>query len=115
MSKSQVDQEEVELVVEKPVEEKPTEEQPVAKKALPPVPPKPDCLKVKPAPVIKEDSVSEKPPAPIESNTDEIIDSFSDCYLSDEESDQEDEPPAEEPALKAIDDYDVVTTSATRG
>ncbi|PKY37109.1 hypothetical protein RhiirB3_461407, partial [Rhizophagus irregularis] len=94
-----------------PVKKKPTEEKPalvVFKKAPPPVPPKPDCLKVKPAPVIKEDSVPEKPLAPIESDTDEIIDSFSDCYLSDEEPDQEDEPPAEEPALKAVDDYDVL-------
>ncbi|UZO10302.1 uncharacterized protein OCT59_001893 [Rhizophagus irregularis] len=31
--------------------------------------------------------------------------SLLDCYLSDEEPDQEDEPPAEEPALKAVDDY----------
>ncbi|GET60712.1 highly derived D5-like helicase-primase [Rhizophagus irregularis DAOM 181602=DAOM 197198] len=107
-SKSQVDQEEVELVVEKPVEEKPTEEQPVAKKAPPPVPPKPDCLKVKPALVIKEDPIPEESPAPIESDTDEIIDSFSDCYLSDEEPDQENEPPAEEPAFEADDDYDVL-------
>ncbi|GBC39256.2 highly derived D5-like helicase-primase [Rhizophagus irregularis DAOM 181602=DAOM 197198] len=107
-SKSQVDQEEVELVVEKPVEEKPTEEQPVAKKAPPQVPPKPDCLKVKPAPVIKEDPIPEESPAPIESDTDEIIDSFSDCYLSDEEPDQENEPPAEEPAFEANDDYDVL-------
>ncbi|PKC52413.1 hypothetical protein RhiirA1_481555, partial [Rhizophagus irregularis] len=114
-SKSQVDQEEVELVVEKPaeekpapVEEKPTEKQPVAKKAPPPVPPKPDCLKVKPAPVIKEDPIPEESPAPIESDTDEIIDSFSDCYLSDEEPDQENEPPAEEPAFEADDDYDVL-------
>ncbi|PKY36359.1 hypothetical protein RhiirB3_458782, partial [Rhizophagus irregularis] len=45
---------------------------------------------------------------PIESGTDEIIDSFSDCYLSDEEPDQENEPPAEEPALEADDDYDVL-------
>ncbi|UZO07687.1 uncharacterized protein OCT59_027963 [Rhizophagus irregularis] len=91
-----------------PVEEKPTEEQPVSKKTPPPVPPKPNCLKVKPAPVIKEDLIPEEPSAPIESGTDEIIDSFSDCYLSDEEPDQEDESPAEEPALKAVDDYDVL-------
>ncbi|UZO11273.1 uncharacterized protein OCT59_002844 [Rhizophagus irregularis] len=103
-SKSQVDQEKVELVVEKPVEEKPTEEQLVAKKAPPPVPPKPYCLKVKPAPVIKEDPIPEESPASIESDTDEIIDSFSDCYLSDEEPDQENEPPAEEPAFEADDD-----------
>ncbi|PKC52025.1 hypothetical protein RhiirA1_405202, partial [Rhizophagus irregularis] len=63
---------------------------------------------VKPAPVINEDPISEEPPAPIESGTDEIIDSFSDCYLSDEEPDQENEPPAEEPALEADDDYDVL-------
>ncbi|GET51552.1 highly derived D5-like helicase-primase [Rhizophagus irregularis DAOM 181602=DAOM 197198] len=114
-SKSQVDQEEVELVVEKPaeekpapIEEKPTEKQPVAKKAPPPVPPKPDCLKVKPAPVIKEDPIPEESPAPIESDTNEIIDSFSDCYLSDEVPDQENELPAEEPAFEANDDYDVL-------
>ncbi|UZO00541.1 uncharacterized protein OCT59_011664 [Rhizophagus irregularis] len=114
-SKSQVDQEEVELVVEKPaeekpapVEEKPTEKQPVAQKAPPPVPPKPDYLKVKPAPVIKEDPIPEESPAPIESDTNEIIDSFSDCYLSDEKPDQENEPPAEEPAFEADDDYDVL-------
>ncbi|CAB4445841.1 unnamed protein product [Rhizophagus irregularis] len=95
-------------VQEKPVEEKPTEEKPapieekpVPKKAPPPVPPKPDSLKVKPAPVIKEDSVPEEPPVPVE---DEPIDSFSDCYLSDEESDQEDTPPTEEPAPEADDD-----------
>ncbi|GBC11078.2 uncharacterized protein OCT59_025748 [Rhizophagus irregularis] len=104
----QVDQEEVELVVEKLVEEKPTKEQPVSKKTPPPVPSKPDCLKVKPAPVINKDPIPEEPPAPIESDTDEIIDSFSDCYLSDEEPDQEDEPPAEEPAFEADDDYDVL-------
>ncbi|CAB4443500.1 unnamed protein product [Rhizophagus irregularis] len=102
---TQVGQEEVELVVEKPAEEKPApvekklasieekpapiEEKPVSKKTPPPVPPKPDSLKVKPAPVIKEDSVPEEPPAPVEEQ-DEPIDSFSDCYLSDEESDQED-------------------------
>ncbi|GET67341.1 hypothetical protein GLOIN_2v1875323 [Rhizophagus irregularis DAOM 181602=DAOM 197198] len=74
----------------------------------PPVPLKPDCLKVKPAPVINEDPIPEESPAPIKSDTDEPIDSFSDCYLSDEEPDQEDEPPAEEPALKAVDDYDVL-------
>ncbi|CAB4429844.1 unnamed protein product [Rhizophagus irregularis] len=93
-----------------PVEEKPTEEKPapvVPKKTPPPVPPKPDSLKVKPAPVIKEDSVPEEPPAPVEEQ-DEPIDSFSDCYLSDEESDQEDTPPAEEPVPEADDDYDVL-------
>ncbi|PKY58671.1 hypothetical protein RhiirA4_480784, partial [Rhizophagus irregularis] len=97
-----------------PVEEKPTEEKPapviekqsIPKKTPPPVLPKPDCLKVKPAPVIKEDSVPEEPPAPVEEQ-DEPIDSFSDCYLSDEEPDQEDESPAEEPAPEA-DDYDVL-------
>ncbi|GET50943.1 highly derived D5-like helicase-primase [Rhizophagus irregularis DAOM 181602=DAOM 197198] len=94
-----------------PVEKKPTEEKSalvVPKKTSPPVPPKPDSLKVKPTPVINEDPIPEKSPAPIESDTDEIIDSFSDCYLSDEEPDQEDEPPAEEPAFKAVDDYDVL-------
>ncbi|CAB4445051.1 unnamed protein product [Rhizophagus irregularis] len=68
-----------------PVEEKPTEEKPapvVPKKAPPPVPPKPDCLKVKPASVIKEEP--------------------------DEEPDQEDTPPAEEPVPEADDDYDVL-------
>ncbi|PKY46539.1 hypothetical protein RhiirA4_461427, partial [Rhizophagus irregularis] len=96
-------------VQEKPVKEKPApvEEKPapVIHKAPPPVPPKPDSLKVKSAPVIKEDSVPEEPPAPVE---DEPIDSFSDCYLSDEEPDQEDTPPAEEPAPEADDDYDVL-------
>ncbi|GET54087.1 poxvirus D5 protein [Rhizophagus irregularis DAOM 181602=DAOM 197198] len=96
--------EEVEPVVEKPAEE----EKPVSKKTPPPVPLKPDCLKVKPAPVINEDPISEESPAPIESDTDEPIDSFSDCYLSDEEPDQENEPPAKEPAFKADDDYDVL-------
>ncbi|CAB4403521.1 unnamed protein product [Rhizophagus irregularis] len=48
----------------------------------------------------------EEPPAPVEEQ-DEPIDSFSDCYLSDEEPDQEDTPPAEEPAPEADDDYDV--------
>ncbi|CAB4446376.1 unnamed protein product [Rhizophagus irregularis] len=73
-----------------PIEEKPTEEQSIPKKAPPPVPPKPDSLKVKPAPVIKEDSVPEEPPAPVE------------------EPDQEDTPPTEEPAPEADDDYDVL-------
>ncbi|PKY32192.1 hypothetical protein RhiirB3_450204 [Rhizophagus irregularis] len=91
-------------VQEKPAKEKPS---PVIE-APPPVPPKPDCLKVKPAPVINEDPIPEEPPAPIESGTDEIIDSFSDCYLSDEEPDQENEPSAEEPALEADDDYNVL-------
>src|SRR6185369_10845129 len=61
-------------VQEKTVEEKPA-----------PVEEKPDSLKIKPAPVIKEDPISEEPSAPIEEQ-DEPIDSFSDCYLSDEES-----------------------------
>ncbi|GET58584.1 hypothetical protein GLOIN_2v1880406 [Rhizophagus irregularis DAOM 181602=DAOM 197198] len=114
-SKSQVDQEEVEPVVEKPAEEKPapvekkpTEEKPVSKKTSPPVPLKPDCLKAKPAPVINEDPIPEESPAPIESDTNEPIDSFSDCYLSDEEPDQENELSAEKPAFKADDDYDVL-------
>ncbi|GBC28591.2 hypothetical protein GLOIN_2v1877063 [Rhizophagus irregularis DAOM 181602=DAOM 197198] len=98
IQEAQVDQE----------EKKPTEEKPVSKKTPPPVPLKPDCLKVKPAPVINEDPIPEESPAPIESDTDEPIDSFSDCYLSDEEPDQENEPPAEEPAFKADDDYDVL-------
>ncbi|CAB4375475.1 unnamed protein product [Rhizophagus irregularis] len=94
-----------------PVEKKPTEEKSalvVPKKISPPVPPKPDSLKVKPAPVINEDPIPEKSPVPIESDTGEIIDSFSDCYLSDEEPNQENEPPAEEPAFKVDDDYDVL-------
>ncbi|CAB4415429.1 unnamed protein product [Rhizophagus irregularis] len=80
-NKSQVQEKPVE---EKPapIEEKPTEEQPVPKKAPPPVPPKPDSLKVKPAPVIKEEPV--------------------------EESDQENTPPTEEPVPEADDDYDVL-------
>ncbi|CAB4446703.1 unnamed protein product [Rhizophagus irregularis] len=119
---TQVGQEEIKLVVEEkpakktpapveekpaPVEEKPTEEKSVPKKAPPPVPPKPDSLKVKPAPVIKEEPVPEEPLAPVEEQ-DEPIDSFSDCYLSDEESDQEDTPPAEEPVPEVDDDYDVL-------
>ncbi|CAB4442464.1 unnamed protein product [Rhizophagus irregularis] len=97
-----------------PVEEKPapTEEKPVPKKTPPPVPPKPDSLKVKPAPVIKEEPVPEEPPASLEplapvEEQDEPIDSFSDCYLSDEEPDQEDTPPTEESTPEA-DDYDVL-------
>ncbi|CAB4430259.1 unnamed protein product [Rhizophagus irregularis] len=93
-----------------PVKEKPTEEKPapvVPKKTPPPLPPKPDSLKVKLAPVIKKEPVPEEPPAPVEEQ-DEPIDSFSDCYLSDEEPDQEDTPPAEEPAPEADDDYDVL-------
>ncbi|PKB95310.1 hypothetical protein RhiirA5_436947 [Rhizophagus irregularis] len=98
-------------VQEKSAEEKSApviEEQSVAKKAPPPVPPKPDYLKVKPAPIINKNHISEEPPAPIESDTDEIIDSFSDCYLSDKEPEQEDGLPAEEPALEAVDDYDIL-------
>ncbi|UZO27519.1 uncharacterized protein OCT59_019712 [Rhizophagus irregularis] len=102
-SKSQVDQEEVELVVEKPVEEKPTEKQPVSKKTPPPVPLKPDCLKVKPAPVINKNPIPEESSAPIESDTDETIDSFSDYYLSDEE-----------PALKANNDYNSPAESSAK-
>ncbi|CAB4439055.1 unnamed protein product [Rhizophagus irregularis] len=131
---TQVGQEEVELVAEKPAEEKPapvkekpaeekpvkeksapvkekpTEEKPapvVPKKTPPPVPPKPDSLKVKPAPVIKEDPIPEEPLAPVKEQ-DEPIDSFSDCYLSDEEPDQEEEPPAKESIPEADDDYDVL-------
>ncbi|CAB4445268.1 unnamed protein product [Rhizophagus irregularis] len=105
-NKSQVQEKPVE---EKPapVKEKPTEEQPVPKKTSPPVPPKPDSLKVKPAPVIKEDPIPEEPPAPVKEQ-DEPIDSFSDCYLSDEEPDQEEEPPAKESIPEADDDYDVL-------
>ncbi|PKY58942.1 hypothetical protein RhiirA4_430074, partial [Rhizophagus irregularis] len=109
-----VGQEEVELVVEKPVEKKPApvEEKPVKEKPVP-VKEKPTEEKpVKPAPVIKEDSVSEEPPVSLEppvpvEEQDEPIDSFSDCYLSDEEPDQEDTPPAEEPVPEA-DDYDIL-------
>ncbi|PKY60692.1 hypothetical protein RhiirA4_484667 [Rhizophagus irregularis] len=97
-----------------PVKEKPTEEKPapvVSKKTPPPLPPKPDSLKVKPAPVIKEEPVPEEPPASLEppapvEEQDKPIDSFSDCYLSDEEPDQEDTPPAEESVPEADDDYD---------
>ncbi|PKY63277.1 hypothetical protein RhiirA4_491634, partial [Rhizophagus irregularis] len=68
---------------------------------------------VKPAPVIKEEPVPEEPPASLEppapvEEQDEPIDSFSDCYLSDEEPDQEDTPPAEESITEADDDYDVL-------
>ncbi|CAB4437537.1 unnamed protein product [Rhizophagus irregularis] len=98
-----------------PVKEKPTEEKPapvVPKKTPPPLPPKPDSLKVKPAPVIKEEPVPEEPPASLEppapvEEQDEPIDSFSDCYLSDEEPDQEDTPLTEESTPEA-DDYDVL-------
>ncbi|GBC17422.1 D5-like helicase-primase [Rhizophagus irregularis DAOM 181602=DAOM 197198] len=85
IQEAQVDQEEVEPVVEKPAEEKPAsvEKKPTeeTKKTPPPVPLKPDCLKVKPAPVINEDPIPEESPAPIESDTDEPIDSFSDYDL----------------------------------
>ncbi|UZO03760.1 uncharacterized protein OCT59_024163 [Rhizophagus irregularis] len=109
----QVDQEEVELVVEKPAEEKPapvekkpTKEKPVFKKTPPPVPLKPECLKIKPVPVINEDPIPEESPASIESDTDEPIDSFSDYdLLSDSDStianpvlEQQPESPAESSA-----------------
>ncbi|UZO16789.1 uncharacterized protein OCT59_008165 [Rhizophagus irregularis] len=70
-------------VQEKPVEEKPEpviEEQLVSKRAPPPLPPKPDHLKECPQ------ELREEQPDPDEdtneSDTDEPIDSFSDCYLS---------------------------------
>ncbi|CAB4394779.1 unnamed protein product [Rhizophagus irregularis] len=77
------------------------------------IPLKPDCLKIKSTPVIKEDSVPKELPALLELSAsveeqDEPIDRFSDCYLSDEKPDQKNEPPAEEPALEADDDYDVL-------
>ncbi|GBC21590.2 highly derived D5-like helicase-primase [Rhizophagus irregularis DAOM 181602=DAOM 197198] len=79
-----------------PAEEKPA---PVICKTPPPLPPKPDHLKERPQ------GLREEQPDPdvntSELNTDEPIDSFSDCYLSDEEPDQEE--PTPEP-----DDYDVL-------
>ncbi|CAB4405707.1 unnamed protein product [Rhizophagus irregularis] len=83
-NKSQVQEKPVE---EKPapVKEKPTEEQPVPKKT----------------------STSTTQTRFLEEQ-DEPIDSFSDCYLSDEEPDQEEEPPAKESIPEADDDYDVL-------
>ncbi|PKK74094.1 hypothetical protein RhiirC2_775201 [Rhizophagus irregularis] len=106
--------EEVELVVEKPAEEKlepVIEEQPVFKRAPPPLLPKPDHLKER----LQE--LREEQPDPDEdtneSNTNEPIDSFSDCYLSDEESNQEEELSAEDLVPEKLsapepDDYDIL-------
>ncbi|GET62295.1 highly derived D5-like helicase-primase [Rhizophagus irregularis DAOM 181602=DAOM 197198] len=67
-----------------PAEEKPA---PVIRKTPPPLPPKPDHLKE------RQQELREEQPDPDEdtneSDTDEPIDNFSDCYLSDEEPDQE--------------------------
>ncbi|UZN99091.1 uncharacterized protein OCT59_000372 [Rhizophagus irregularis] len=84
-------------VQEKPAEEKPA---PVIRKTPPPLPPKPDHLKERPQ------KLREEQPDPDEdtneSDTDKPIDSFSDCYLSDEEPDQEELTPEPD------DDYDVL-------
>ncbi|CAB4408349.1 unnamed protein product [Rhizophagus irregularis] len=90
--------------------EKPTEEKPATCKFIktpPPVPPKARFLEGKTSTVIKEEPVPEEPPVPVEEQ-DKPIDSFSDCYLSDEEPDQEEEPPAKESIPEADDDYDVL-------
>ncbi|GET66181.1 highly derived D5-like helicase-primase [Rhizophagus irregularis DAOM 181602=DAOM 197198] len=80
-----------------PVEEKPA---PVIRKTPPPLPPKPDHLKERPQ------ELREEQPDPDEDtnelDTNEPIDSFSDCYLSDEEPDQE------EPTPEPDDDYDIL-------
>ncbi|GET56823.1 poxvirus D5 protein [Rhizophagus irregularis DAOM 181602=DAOM 197198] len=103
----------VELVAEKPAEEKPAEEKPtekkpepaeekpapVIRKTPPPLPPKPDHLKERPQELRKEQPDPDEDTN--ESNTDKSIDNFSDCYLSDEEPDQEE--PIPEP-----DNYDVL-------
>ncbi|GET50431.1 poxvirus D5 protein [Rhizophagus irregularis DAOM 181602=DAOM 197198] len=104
----------VKLVAEKPAEEKPAEEKPaekkpepaeeksapVIRKTPPPLPPKPDHLKE------RQQELREEQPDPDEdtneSDTDEPIDNFSDCYLSDEKPDQE------EPTPEPDDDYDVL-------
>ncbi|GBC44426.2 poxvirus D5 protein [Rhizophagus irregularis DAOM 181602=DAOM 197198] len=102
--------EEIELVAEKPTEEKPepAEEKPepveeklapVIRKTPPPLPPKPDHLKERPQELRKEQPDPDEDTN--ESDTDKPIDSFSDCYLSDEELDQEE--PIPEP-----DNYDVL-------
>ncbi|GBC35471.2 hypothetical protein RIR_jg21848.t1 [Rhizophagus irregularis DAOM 181602=DAOM 197198] len=102
----------VELVAEKPAEEKPLRKNPLRKpepaeekpapvirKTPPPLPPKPDHLKERQQELREEQPGSDKDTN--ESDTDELIDSFSDCYLSDEESDQEE-------SIPESDDYDVL-------
>ncbi|GET52855.1 hypothetical protein GLOIN_2v1472929 [Rhizophagus irregularis DAOM 181602=DAOM 197198] len=88
---------------EKPAEKKlePAEEKPapVIRKTPPPLPPKPDHLKERPLELRKEQPDPDEDTN--ESNTDKSIDNFSDCYLSDEEPDQEE--PIPEP-----DNYDVL-------
>ncbi|GBC12205.2 poxvirus D5 protein [Rhizophagus irregularis DAOM 181602=DAOM 197198] len=88
---------------EKPAEKKPepAEEKPapVIRKTPPPLPPKPDHLKERPQELRKEQPDPDEDTN--ESNTDKSIDNFSDCYLSDEEPDQEE--PIPEP-----DNYDVL-------
>ncbi|GBC17055.2 hypothetical protein GLOIN_2v1880406 [Rhizophagus irregularis DAOM 181602=DAOM 197198] len=114
-SKSQVDQEKVKLVAEKPTKEKPAPVKekpvPVIRKALPPLPPKPDHLKER-----LQELREEQPDADENTNeldTDEPIDSFSDCYLSDKKPNQEQELSAEDlvpkkPSAPKPDDYDVL-------
>ncbi|CAB4401008.1 unnamed protein product [Rhizophagus irregularis] len=57
--------------------------------------------------VPEELSASLEPPAHVKEQ-DEPIDSFSDCYLSDKEPDQEEGPPTKESILEANDDYNVL-------
>ncbi|GET57266.1 poxvirus D5 protein [Rhizophagus irregularis DAOM 181602=DAOM 197198] len=108
----------VELVAEKPAEEKPAEEKPaekkpepteekpapVIRKTPPPLPPKPDHLKERPQELREEQPDPDEDTS--ESNTDEPIDNFSDCYLSDEESAEVLVP--EKPSTPEPDDYDVL-------
>ncbi|PKK47111.1 hypothetical protein RhiirC2_803712, partial [Rhizophagus irregularis] len=101
-------------IQEKPAEKKPEpviEEQPVSKRAPPPLPPKPDHLKER----LQE--LREEQPDPDEdtneSDTDEPIDNFSDCYLSDEKLNQEHELFAEDlvpkkPSAPEPDNYDIL-------
>ncbi|PKB93430.1 hypothetical protein RhiirA5_405004, partial [Rhizophagus irregularis] len=91
----------VELVAEKPAEEKPA---PVIRKTPPPLPPKPDHLKERPQELREEQPDPDEDTS--ESNTDEPIDNFSDCYLSDEESAEVLVP--EKPSTPEPDDYDVL-------
>ncbi|PKK56061.1 hypothetical protein RhiirC2_800839, partial [Rhizophagus irregularis] len=76
------------------------------RKAAPPLPPKPDHLKEH----LQE--LREEQPDPdvdtSESDTDEPIDNFSDCYLSDEELDQEEDLVPEKSSAPEPDDYDVL-------
>ncbi|PKY28948.1 hypothetical protein RhiirB3_445354 [Rhizophagus irregularis] len=114
-SKSQVDQEKVKLVAEKPTKEKPAPVKekpvPVIRKAPPPLPPKPDHLKER-----LQELREEQPDADENTNeldTDEPIDSFSDCCLSDKKPNQEQELSAEDLVPKKLsapkpDDYDVL-------